>query len=181
LGAGEAEAKKVGNTYGTPAGAGEKAEESVLKVETREPPELFFEDFREGQEFPVVTKGPMMVGHQVRWAGACDNYDSEFHHDEYVAKAQGLPGIILSGPLMASYLLTTVSQWLGRRARLVRFSDQNRGSTMPRDLAYLHGKVMRTFEENGEALVEIECRVVNQKGEVTTPGSALAAVPKRRR
>jgi len=44
-------------------------------------------DFSEGQKFPVVTKGPMMVGHQVRWAGACDNYESEFHHDEYVAKA----------------------------------------------------------------------------------------------
>lgn len=76
-------------------------------VKTAEPPSLFFEDFAEGQEFSTVTKGPMMVGHQVRWAGACDNYDSEFHHDEHVAKAQGLPGIILSGPLMASYLLRT--------------------------------------------------------------------------
>ena len=74
-------------------------------VKTVEPPSLFFEDFAEGQEFSTVTKGPMMVGHQVRWAGACDNYDSEFHHDEHVAKAQGLPGIILSGPLMASSLL----------------------------------------------------------------------------
>ena len=49
-------------------------------VTTVEPSDLFFEDFTEGQEFPTVTKGPMMVGHQVRWAGACDNYDSEFHH-----------------------------------------------------------------------------------------------------
>ena len=98
----------------------------MLKVETREPELRFFEDFREGQELPTVTRGPMMVGHQVRWAGACDNYESEFHHDEYVAKAQGLPGIILSGPLLASWLLTTVVQWTGRGARLVRFADQNR-------------------------------------------------------
>jgi hypothetical protein len=151
----------------------------MLKIKTVEPADLYFEDFTEGQKFPVVTKGPMMVGHQVRWAGACDNYESEFHHDEYVAKAAGLPGILLSGPLMASYLLTTVTQWLGRNARLVSFSDQNRGSTMPRDLAYLHGGVKRKYEENGEALMELECWIENQRGEITTPGGAVAALPRR--
>ena len=68
----------------------------MLKVETREPERRFFEDFQEGQELPTVTQGPMMVGDQVRWAGACDNYESEFHHDEYMARAQALPGILLS-------------------------------------------------------------------------------------
>jgi acyl dehydratase len=131
----------------------------VLNVKTKEPPEFFFEDFTEGQELATITKGPMMVGNQVRWAGACDNYDSEWHHDEYVAKAAGLPGIILSGPLMGSYLLTAVTtDWLGR-----------------------HAKVKRTYEEGGKAYVELDCSIVNQKNEVTTPGSALAILPKRPR
>ncbi len=150
-------------------------------VKTVEPPDLFFEDFREGQEFTTVTKGPMMVGHQVRWAGACDNYDSEFHHDEHVAKAQGLPGIILSGPLMASYLLTTVAGWIGRNARLLAFSDRNTGSTMPRDMAYLRGRVTKTSERGGDGVVEIECWIENQRGENTTPARATAAVPRRAR
>jgi acyl dehydratase len=153
----------------------------MLKVETREPEERFFEDFAEGQELPTVTKGPMMVGDQVRWAGACDNYESEFHHDEYVAKAQGLPGIILSGPLMASLLMTAVMQWMGRGARLVRFFDQNRGSTMPRDLAHLQGRIRRTYEDAGKAFVELECWITNQRGEITTPGSALVELPRRGR
>jgi acyl dehydratase len=153
----------------------------MLKVETREPEERFFEDFSEGLELPTVTKGPMMVGDQVRWAGACDNYESEFHHDEYVAKAQGLPGIILSGPLMASLLMTAVMQWMGRGARLVRFFDQNRGSTMPRDLAHLQGRVRRTYEDAGKAFVELECWITNQRGEITTPGSALVELPRRGR
>ncbi len=148
-------------------------------VKTVEPPGLFFEDFAEGQEFATVTKGPMMVGHQVRWAGACDNYDSEFHHDEYVAKAQGLPGIILSGPLMASYLLTEVAHWLGRNARLIRFADRNVGSTMPRDLAYLRGRVKKKYVEAGEGVLEIECWLENQRGENTTPGRAVATVHRR--
>lgn len=151
----------------------------MLKVETQEPELRYFEDFAEGQDLPTVTRGPMMVGHQVRWAGACDNYESEFHHDEYVAKARGLPGILLSGPLLASWLLTTVEQWTGRGARLVRFSDQNRGSTMPRDMAHFHGTVKRAFVENGKAFLDIECRITNQRGEVTTPGAALVEMPRR--
>lgn len=151
----------------------------MVKVKTVEPPDLYFEDFTEGQELVTVTKGPMMVGHQVRWAGACDNYDSEFHHDEYVAKAQGLPGIILSGPLMASYLVTEVAHWLGRNARLLRFSDRNTGSTMPRDLAHLHGRVTKKYEQDGQGVLEIECWIENQRGEITTPGRAMAAVARR--
>ena len=148
-------------------------------VKTADPPGLFFEDFAEGQEFSTVTKGPMMVGHHVRWAGACDNYDSEFHHDEHVAKAQGLPGIILSGPLMASYLLTEVAHWVGRHARLLRFADRNAGSTMPRDMAYLRGQVKKKYVLDGEGVLEIECWIENQRGENTTPGRAVAAVPRR--
>ena len=150
-------------------------------VKTVLSPDLFFEDFAEGQELSTVTKGPMMVGHQVRWAGACDNYDSEFHHDEYVAKAQGLPGIILSGPLMASYLVSALAHWLGRNARLLRFSYRNVGSTMPRDMAYLHGRVKKKYEEDGEGVLEIECWIENQRGENTTPARAVAAVPRRAR
>ena len=151
----------------------------MLKIKTREPAVRFFEDFHEGQELPLVTRGPMMVGHQVRWAGACDNYESEFHHDEYVAKAQGLPGILLSGPLMASWLLTTVQEWMGGAARILRFTDQNRGSTMPRDMAFFHGTIRRAYIEEGRALIELECWISNQMDEITTPGSALVQMPRR--
>jgi acyl dehydratase len=150
----------------------------MFKVNMVEPPVVYFEDLSEGHEFPVVTKGPMMVGHQVRWAGACDNYESEFHHDEYVAKAAGLPGILLSGPFMASLLLTAATKWLGRDARLVRFFDQNRGATMPRDIATMKGRVKRKYEEGGKAFVELELSITNQHGEITTPGSALAEMPR---
>jgi len=151
----------------------------MRRVTTIEPPDLDFEDFHEGQEFPVVTKGPIMVGHQVRWAGATDNYDSEFHHDEYVAKAQGLPGIILSGPFIAAYLLSAASHWVGRNARVIRFTDRNVGSTMPRDMLYLHGRVTRAYREDGRCLIDIDCRVENQRGENTTPATATAQVASR--
>jgi len=151
----------------------------MFKVQTEEPPERFFDDFPEGCQMLVVSKGPMQVGHQVRWAGACDNYISEFHHDEAVAKAQGLPGVMLSGPFMACYMLTEVSRWLGRRARVVSFWDRNTGPTRPRDMAHVQGSVRRAWIENGKGFVEIDCRIVNQDDKPTTPGGLVAELPLR--
>jgi hydroxyacyl-ACP dehydratase HTD2-like protein with hotdog domain len=121
----------------------------------------------------------MMVGHQVRWAGATDNYHAEFHHDEHVARAQGLPGIVLSGPLFGSLLLTKAIQWLGGRAQLKRFQNRNSRPTMPRDTVVIHGRVSRAYREGDENLVELECWIVNQRGETTTTGLAVAALPSR--
>lgn len=148
-------------------------------IETKQKPDRYFEDFEVGQELEPLTKGPMMVGDQVRWAGACDNYDAEYHHDEYVAKELGFPGIILSGPLMASYLLVAVREWLGRNAVVERFFDRNSGSTMPRDVATLKAKVKSKSSRDGENYIELDCWIENQKGEITTPGTATARLPSR--
>ncbi len=152
----------------------------MFKVETQEPPQRFFEDFAEGQEMPVVTKGPMTAGHQVRWAGACDNYASDFHHDSQAAKAAGLPGLLLSGPFMASYMLTEVGHWLGRGARVASFWDRNTGTTMPGDVAHIHARVKRAWTEGGKVFVEVDCHIANQDGKITTPGGVVAEVPLRR-
>jgi acyl dehydratase len=151
----------------------------MFKVETKAPPARFFEDFREGQQMPEVTKGPMTAGHQVRWAAACDNYASEFHHDAAVAREQGLPGLLLSGPFMASYMLTEVSHWLGSHARVVSFWDRNSGTTMPGDLAHIQASVKRAWVDGGKGFVEVDCQIVNQAGKVTTPGGVLAELPFR--
>jgi acyl dehydratase len=151
----------------------------MFKVDTKEPPARFFEDFSEGQEMPMVSKGPMTAGHQVRWAGACDNYASDFHHDASAAKEMGLPGLLLSGPFMASYMLTEVGNWLGRNARLVSFWDRNSATTMPGDMAHIHAKVKRTWVEGGKAFVEVDCHIANQDGKITTPGGAVAQLALR--
>lgn len=149
----------------------------MYKVDTKQLPARFFEDFPEGQAMLVVTKGPMTAGHQVRWAGACDNYASEFHHDAAAARAQGLPGLLLSGPFMACYMLTEVTHWLGSRARIVSFWDRNSAPTMPGDLAHIQAKVKRAWVERGKGLVEIDCQIVNQGEKVTTPGGLVAELP----
>ncbi len=146
----------------------------MLTLETVEPPDLFFEDFAEGQEFSTVTKRPMMVSHQVRWAGACDNYDSEFHHDEHVAKAQGLPGIILSGPLMASYLMTEAnagSKGNGRGPRAAERAADDRSGGRAVDIAVPQIDPLR---RRGDA----RARLSRHCGAVAAPVAVLLQQPR---
>ena len=149
----------------------------MFKVATKPPEDKVFEDFAEGQEMPVMTKGPMKMVHQVRWAGACDNYDSDFHHDADSAKAQGLPGLLLSGPLMACFMLTEITRWLGRRARIISFWDRNTGPTMPGDIAHIHATVKRCWVEDGAGYLDVDCHIINQADRVTTPGGLVARLP----
>ena len=151
----------------------------MFKVDTKEPAARFFDEFPEGAQMPVVTKGPMTAGHQVRWAAACDNYASEFHHDAKAAKELGLPGLLLSGPFMACFMLTEVTNWLGSQARVASFWDRNTATTMPGDLAHIHASVKRAWVDGGKGMLDIECSIVNQDGKVTTPGGLVAELPLR--
>ena len=41
-----------------------------------------------------------------------------------------------------------------------------------------NGRVKRKYVESGKAFVELDLSITNQRGEVTTPGSALAEMPR---
>jgi acyl dehydratase len=143
----------------------------------RPPPERFFEDFIPGLRMPDVTLGPLMVGDQVRWAGASDNYHAEFHHDEHVARAAGLPGIILSGPLIGAWMLNVLTEWLGQHARMLTFYNENREPTMPRDVLHIHAHIAGSEVSGTVGVLAIECGARNQHGLETTPGRARASLP----
>jgi acyl dehydratase len=151
----------------------------MFKVETRPPAQRCLDDFPVGHEMPAVVRGPMTAGHQVRWAGACDNYASEFHHDAAAARAQGLPGLLLSGPFMAGIMLTEVLHWLGAGARAVSFSNRNSAPTMPGDAAHIHARVLKSWTEGPRGYVELDCHIANQDGKVTTPATLVAELPLR--
>jgi acyl dehydratase len=152
----------------------------MKRVKTIAPADRFFEDFPQGLEFPVVDLGPMSVGHQVIWAGACDNYHAEFHHDEAIAKAQGLPGIVMSGPFFGSRILTQVGIWLGKNARLLSFYNRNAVPVLPGNRLRITGRIAKSELLEGRGLLELECGILNENEQMTTPARAAASISTRR-
>jgi acyl dehydratase len=115
-----------------------------------------------------------------RFAGAVEDF-AEIHYDLEVAARAGLPDVILQGYLKKAYLAEAVVNWAGSPQRLRRLSAQYRGVDIPaRDASpqsfTVRGTVTRTWEENGEKLVEISLEGVDASGRVTTPGRAVVAL-----
>ena len=115
---------------------------------------LFFEDVNEGDDF-----NPM-------------------HHDEVKAKESGLPSVFGHGMFSAGFLAKAVTDYVGvgnLRSYKVRFVKQ----TWPGEVFTTSVVVRAKRKEDGEHLVDLECALSNQDGEVKVSGQATAALPSR--
>ncbi len=138
---------------------------------------LYFEDVKEGMEIPVLKKHPT-TRQLVMWAGASGDF-YEIHYDKDFAQGTGLPGVIVHGWLTFSFLNQMITDWIGEDGRIKKIGVSYRGMHFPCQELVCKGVVKRKYKENGENLVECEIWAENPKGEKTTPGTCIVALPSR--
>ena len=140
--------------------------------------QVFWEDVSEGSEIPALLKNPT-TRQLVQYAGASGDF-YEIHYDKDFAESTGLPGVIIHGALKNAFLGQLVTDWAGPRGAVKRLTCQYRGMDVPGEPITAAGTVTRVYQDNGEYLVDCEIRLVNVRGENTTPGSATVALPSRK-
>ena len=137
---------------------------------------VFFEDVSEGDEAPVVTH-ELTRTDLVMYAGASGDFNP-MHHDEVKAQAAGLPSVFGHGMFSAGFLARAITDYVGvgnLRRYKVRFAKQ----TWPGETFATKVVVTAKRKENGDNLVDLECTLLNQDGEVKVTGEATAALPSR--
>lgn len=132
-----------------------------------------FADLREGDAGPAWSIENLTRTMFVRYAGASGDFNP-MHHDDTIAQAVGYPSVFGHGMFTAGALSHYLTDWFGIGA-LRRYKVRFRKQVWPGDTLTVRSKVLRTYEENGERLVDVEANVVNQKDEVVLEGSATAA------
>ena len=166
----------------------------------------YWDEVQEGEELPEIVRGPLSLmdtmgflvgsgrghthgvvfknavkhpGHFFRnpEAGGGIEYTGIGHHRESTAKEVGVPGVYDYGPQRSSWMASLVSNWMGDAAFLKRVRTQMRGFNIMGDSTWCRGKVTKKYVKDGYALVDIEIRGENQRGEVTTPGMATVLLP----
>jgi acyl dehydratase len=138
---------------------------------------LYWEDVSEGMELPSLVKHPT-TRQLVKYAGASGDF-YEIHYDTAFAQGTGLPGVIIHGALKSAFLGQLATDWIGEYGSLKRLSCQYRGMDIPGDVLTCKGRVVRKYREGGESLVECNIWLENGKGEITTPGTAIVALPSK--
>ena len=139
--------------------------------------QVFWEDVEVGMEIPALVKKPTSQ-QLVRWAGASGDF-YQIHYDKDFALGNNLPGIIVHGALKSAWLGQLLGDWVGLKGFVKKFSCSYRGMDVPGDTLTLKGTVTGKRVEGGERLVELDIWMENGKGEKTTPGQAMVALPSR--
>ncbi|HXF56210.1 MAG TPA: MaoC/PaaZ C-terminal domain-containing protein [Actinomycetota bacterium] len=138
--------------------------------------QVYGEDVEPGQEIPEVVKR-VTPRQLVMWAAASGDF-YEIHYDADYARSVGLPGIVVHGALKHAFLGDLLHRWVAPGGRVVSFGCSYRELDRPGELR-CRGRVRGVRREGTEHLVELEVWVEDAQGRVTTPGSAVVALPSR--
>ncbi|WP_029002293.1 FAS1-like dehydratase domain-containing protein [Azohydromonas australica] len=169
----------------------------------------YWEDVTEGEELPVLFKGPMTVtgfiayaqgwgglyirANKLAWklidahpnAGITNRFGipdvpERVHWEEDFALEVGAPGAYDYGPERTSWLTHQLTNWMGDDGFLRQASCKIRRHNPEGDMLFIKGKVKRKFSEGGRYLVEIEQVARNQDDELSVVGSGIVELPSRR-
>jgi acyl dehydratase len=139
--------------------------------------QLYNEDVQIGQPVPQLVKHPTRR-QLVMWAAASEEY-YEIHYDDEFARNKGLPGVVVHGMLMISFLGQMITDWIGDWGTLKKLKTSNRAVAVPNQDLTCYGKVSKKYIENGENFVQCEIWLETAKGEKSVVGEALVTLPSR--
>lgn len=139
--------------------------------------QICYEDIIVGSEITPLVKQPT-TRQLVMWAGASGDYNP-IHYDKDFAQSRGLPGVIVHGQLVASFLGQLITDWMGEQGSLRKLTCSYRGFNLPGDTLGCKGKISKKYIEDGEHYVVCSIWTENLKGEKTVSGVATVILPAR--
>ena len=135
-----------------------------------------FEELSVGDAAPPLVVEDISRTHFVRYAGASGDFNP-MHHDDTIATSVGNPSVFGHGMLTAGLMARVLTDWFGPTA-LRRFQVRFSKQVWPGETLTCTATVTGLRDEGSDGLVDVECQVANQDGEVKLTGTATAAAPK---
>ena len=184
--------------------------EESLAVPVRGPEVRYWEDVVVGEELPTLIKGPITMSDEVAFmmgtnAGRFEAnevawrtfqkipgysmYHPESNADEFIemvhvlndaGRTTGLPGAYDFGAQRYSWVMQSVTHWIGDEGWLKKTSALYRKFLYLGDVARISGKVTKKYiDEDGEYCVDIESHCINQRNEDAVPANSTVVLPSR--
>lgn len=132
---------------------------------------LSYEALREGDELPALELAPGL-GQVIRYL-ALNWVFPEFFFDAEAARAQGMPGTLVPGPLKLGLLYRAVDEWLGNAGFIREVRAAHRRPDLTARPITIAGRVARLYEEGGTRRADLELAIVNQDGQPSVRGFAV--------
>ncbi|MFT4289118.1 MaoC family dehydratase N-terminal domain-containing protein [Nocardioides sp.] len=101
------------------------------------------------------------------------------HWDPERARELGIPMSYDYGAMRETWLTHAITDWMGDDAWLFKLRCQHRKFNYIGDTTWVRGTVVDKVQTHGRNEVHLEVSCWNQRGEETTPGSAVVLLPSR--
>lgn len=179
------------------------ANEEVRGANTR-----YWDDVQEGDELPVLFKGPMTVtgfiAYAQGWGGlyiranklawqlidahpgvgiknrfGVPDVPERVHWEEEFALEVGAPGAYDYGPERSSWLMHQMTNWMGDEGFLRQADCKIRRHNPAGDMLFIKAKVTKKYKEGDRHLVAITQEAYNQNNELSVLGSCIVQLPPR--
>ena len=151
---------------------------------------LFYEDITVGEEIPSL-KRVLTIPQIVSTADVSQRIGIILPHTlpgpgcywHYAVgeswKIRGLPAPMDEGPIRAAQPSQLMTDWIGDDGWLSKLSMQIRRPIYAGDTTTWKGKVIKKYVQDGQHFVEGEFLAENQRGQISTRGSAAVILPSR--
>lgn len=126
---------------------------------------------REGDELGPLELVPDL-GQVIRYC-ALQWAFPPFFFDEAAARAQGMPGTLVPGPLKVGLLYRAVEEWLGGRGWIRQVRAAHRRPDLTGRRIRIVGRVAQVYAEGEAPRADLELAVINEEGEPSVRGFAV--------
>ena len=138
---------------------------------------LVFEDLSIGDETTPLVRGPITPSHLMRWSAAIENWH-RIHYDlPFATEHDKLPGLPINGTWKQHFLVQMMREWIGPTGWLWKIDFSFRKLDVAGSTLTAWGKVTDLSVRDGYGYVTCEIGIRNEKGEQSTPGTAIAVLP----
>ncbi len=126
---------------------------------------------REDDDIPAMEVQPSL-GMVIRYCALNWNFPP-FFYDPEAARAVGMPGTIVPGPLKLGLLYRAVEDWLGDAGFVRQVRAAHRRPDLTNRPVTVTGRVARLYDEGGARRADLELAVVNEDGQPSVRGFAV--------
>jgi acyl dehydratase len=169
----------------------------------------YWEDVVEGEDIPLLVKGPLTVtdciAYKIAWgfypfarpnriayeyrtkhpraytpnSRGVPDIPERVHWEDELAQNIGIPAAFDYGPQRVSWFGHLLMNYVSDFGWIEYQDVQLREPILIGDTSWLRGKVIKKYVEDGRHLVELQTWADDQRGRTTTKGSAIVRLPSR--
>jgi acyl dehydratase len=142
--------------------------------------EINLEDFGFSPEFAGHENDPIMERINPELTDGAYIGASRGHLFPEWARKIGMPRAYGYGASMGAWITDYFAGWAGEWGMVVHSAANYRGPALSGDITVMTGTVLdKLIDEEGRHLIQVDCRMANQKGGIQATAKAEIALPKR--